>query len=148
MIEWVKRNTTAGIGFDVQRVTSIAAADLPAAQLSGTSLCIDIAEDAAINIGGLYDLMRWRWPDDFVRFEDGPGRVNCVVSSSTSPPTQAAIQHELSMLLHGVAVTIQVDATNATRTHVASRAKLALAKPRRVDAIDRLRTNEVMLEHL
>nr|HEX4316233.1 hypothetical protein [Kofleriaceae bacterium] len=136
LCEWVKQNKTAGIAVTVQRVPEIAPEHLPAAQLQGFTIPQDVAEDVAINLEGIYAVMRRRWPDDFVRFDDGPGRVNLVVTAATTADTRLAMQREVSLLLHGVAVTAQVDATNAIRTHVRSRAELVLADDhQRMDAL-------------
>jgi hypothetical protein len=66
---WVDQNHTAGIGFTVERVPEVFDADLPASLLVSSSILLDVAEDAAINVGGIYDHMRRRWPNDFVRLE-------------------------------------------------------------------------------
>jgi hypothetical protein len=80
LVEWVRNNKTAGIGFQVERVATIEVHDLPANQLGDLGLSIDVAEDAAININGIINHARRRWPDDFVRLEEGIGRVRMVVA--------------------------------------------------------------------
>lgn len=126
--EWVDKNRTAGTACSVDRVDAIADAELPTAQLDGTSLPVDVAEDAAININGLIEFLRRRWPDDFVRFEDGAGHVRCVVTADSTVETRTAMQREVSLLLHGGEVEVVTAPTVTPRPHAASRAELVLAQ--------------------
>jgi hypothetical protein len=127
---WVDKNRTAGAYCQVMRVAKIDDADMPEALLAGSTMSLAIAEDAAINLGGINDHMRRRWPDHFVRLDDGvrPGCVECVVSAEASDDTKASMQGELSLLLHGASVDILVDTSRAIRPHATSRAELALSE--------------------
>jgi hypothetical protein len=125
--EWVHRNRLAHVGTTIERVEQVAESDLPAAVLKDVAITQAVAEDAALNVTAIVELLRRRWLDAFVRLQDVPGRVTCVVAPSTPVDTQAAIERELSHLLHGVTITIELDKTNQARPHVESRAELALS---------------------
>lgn len=126
VVEWVRANKTAGIAVQVERVTAIDPADLPNHQLGGLDLPVDIAEDAAINVNGIISHGRRRWPDDFVRIDEGVGRVVVIVASTSSEEMRSTIAREVSAMLHGVLVDIEVDRKNAPRGHAKSRAELRL----------------------
>lgn len=126
VVEWGRTNRTVGIGVHVERVTAIDPADLPNHQLGGLNLPVDVAEDAAINVNGIITHARRRWPDDFVRVEEGLGRVVVIVASKSSEETRSAIAREVSGLLHDVRVDIEVDRKNEPRVHAKSRTELRL----------------------
>lgn len=126
LAEWVRTNKTAGIGMQVERVTAVDPADLPKQQLGGLNLPVDVAEDVSINVDGIVRHLRRRWPDDFVRLEEGIGRVFVVVSSSSSVEIRSAMSREVSAMLHGVSVETEVDRKNAPRVYAKSRTELRL----------------------
>jgi hypothetical protein len=95
LVKWVRTNKTAGIGLQVERVATIDPTDLPDNQLGDLGLPLDIAEDAAININGIIKHAQRRWPDDFVRVEEGIGRVRMIVATTSSDDTRSAIAREL-----------------------------------------------------
>lgn len=124
--KWLEANRTAGVGATLKRVESIATEDMPEALLSGGTMPLDVAEDAAINMNGMIEHMQRRWPQQFVRFDPGLGVMNLVVAQGTSDEVTALMAREITLLLHGVRVNISVDTMHRVRPHVRSAAELRL----------------------
>jgi hypothetical protein len=124
--KWLEANRTAGVGATLERVDALITQEMPEALLSGGTMPLDVAEDAAINMNGMIEHMRRRWPEQFVRFDPGLGVMNLVVTQGTSDEVTALMAREMSLLLHGVRVNVSVDTTHRVRPHVRSAAELRL----------------------